>query len=44
MEVSANSDNQSTVDSGTKTEIIPDTYPDSDTKVIDKYQILHLLS
>ena len=36
MEVSANSDNQSTVDSDSKTEIIPDTYPDSDTKVIDK--------
>ena len=36
MEVSANSDNQSTVDSDSKTEIIPDTYPDSDEKVIDK--------
>ena len=36
MEVSVNSDNQSTVDSDSKTEIIPDTYPDSDAKVINK--------
>ena len=34
MEVSANSDNQSAVDSDSRAEIIPDTYPDSNTKVI----------
>ena len=36
MEVSVNFDNQSAVELDSKAEIIPDTYPDSDAKFIDK--------